>query len=454
VSWTRTSTVDAPPADPIGEVVAEAMAQLLVGSSVRLIYSPARAGAPGIDTTASGVTAASGAGPVGWRSTMEVRLDERLARLVPDTGPSPLGELAAALPVAGQRTAARFRSLGEQDEPVTPSVRRAVRDTLAIELLTSYLRARLAVAPGSTLTADIIDYLIGLSGTRVEAHDISHGVVVTDLPGDPPCLIVYPDDVRAAKRAPLLFDGERSVLVVDASGRARTELQRHRLDRSPANRSRRQPDAFSGTGALVGEATRRLGGLGFLLRADRTIWTYVDGQPLLVRRGDHWTAYPLELAVSIGDMIGGGEVAELIVGAAFEISARPIGAILAVVADAADLAPVVSPKDRYDLRHVSDGEGERPEVKLHHLIDADPLDHETLVRLAGLDGATIVDLDGRLLAYGAIVTSADSQHEGARTAAARTLSYTAEIVLKVSIDGDITIFRAGEAVTTLLGQRR
>lgn len=48
--------------------------------------------------------------------------------------------------------------------------------------------------------------------------------------------------------------------------------------------------------------------------------------------------------------------------------------------------------------------------------------------------------------------SADSQHEGARTAAARTLSSTALVVLKVSVDGDITIFRAGEAVTTLLGR--
>jgi DNA integrity scanning protein DisA with diadenylate cyclase activity len=73
------------------------------------------------------------------------------------------------------------------------------------------------------------------------------------------------------------------------------------------------------------------------------------------------------------------------------------------------------------------------------------------VRLATLDGATVLDREGRLLAYGAIVTSADSQHEGARTAAARTLSETAQVVLKVSVDGDITIFRDGTAVTTLLG---
>jgi len=37
------------------------------------------------------------------------------------------------------------------------------------------------------------------------------------------------------------------------------------------------------------------------------------------------------------------------------------------------------------------------------------------------------------------------------SAAARTLSLTALVVLKVSVDGDITVFREGRAVSTLLG---
>jgi DNA integrity scanning protein DisA with diadenylate cyclase activity len=73
-------------------------------------------------------------------------------------------------------------------------------------------------------------------------------------------------------------------------------------------------------------------------------------------------------------------------------------------------------------------------------------------RLAELDGATVLDRDGNLVAYGAIVTTSDSEHEGARTAAARTLSDHALVVLKVSVDGDITVFRQGRAVTTLLGR--
>jgi DNA integrity scanning protein DisA with diadenylate cyclase activity len=149
-------------------------------------------------------------------------------------------------------------------------------------------------------------------------------------------------------------------------------------------------------------------------------------------------------------MIGGGAAAQMVADAAFIISGQPRGAILAIVDDAAALDDVVPSKDRYDLRNELDPAAMRIETRLHHLIDAEGLDDRTLVRLATLDGATILDRDGRLLAYGAIVSSFDSQHEGARTAAARTLSERAQVVAMVSVDGDITIFRNGTAIATLL----
>jgi hypothetical protein len=174
-----------------------------------------------------------------------------------------------------------------------------------------------------------------------------------------------------------------------------------------------------------------------------------------VRRGEHWTAFPVELAASIVNMIGGGDrvdrVADIVARAAYMISARPQGAILAIIDEADSIATVVSTKDRYDLRNEIDPPAMRPETRLHHLIDGDNLDEHTLARLGALDGATVLDREARLIAYGAIVTTAGSEHEGARTAAARTLSQTALVVLKISVDGDITIFRNGAAVTTLLG---
>ena len=49
----------------------------------------------------------------------------------------------------------------------------------------------------------------------------------------------------------------------------------------------------------------RLGGIGFFLRADRTIWAFADGEPLLMRRAEHWTTFPLELAAAITNATGG-----------------------------------------------------------------------------------------------------------------------------------------------------
>lgn len=447
-------SADDQPADPVGRAVAEALGEILVGADIELSYT-APAGRLGAPPRSDAIAVATGPGPGDGRTTISVRLHPRLAELVGEDRRGSLEELLDALPDAGVRTAARFRSAGtDQPTSVGAPLRRAIRDTLAAEILSDYSESRIGRPIRSELIADTIDYLIELSGSRVEAHALTHGVVITDVLEDVPRLeFRYPADVQFAKRAPLLFDGRRSVLVIDPSGRARTEVQHHRLDRLARASTPVSTGAETSpeSGSLVAETTAVLGGLGLFVRADRTIWTFVDGQPLLVRRGEHWTAFPLRLSASISGMIGGGEVATLVARVAFMISARPEGAILAIVDGPERLDGVVSLKDRYDLRDEIDPNAMRAETRLHHLIDAEVLDEHTLARLATLDGATVLDREGRLLAYGAIVTSSDSQHEGARTAAARTLSEAAEVVLKVSVDGDITIFRDGAVLTTVLG---
>lgn len=443
------------PTDPVGEAVADALGEVLFGAAVSLTHTPTGSAPPeAVGTDDPGTASATGPGPRGWASsTITVRLEPRIARLL-ENGPSPLAELLRVMPAAGLRAATQLRQDVGDGARLTLAVRRAIRDTLAAEILTAYLRSRLGSGEGADLVGDTIDYLIELSGTRVEAHDLTHGVVIADVLRDVPRLeLRYPDALRSAKRAPLLFDGRRSVLIVDPAGRARTELQRHRFDRlAPPADAAMADDIWLDSGSLVARATRTLGGLGFFVRADRSIWTFVDGQPLLIRRSEHWTAFPVELGTSISNMIGGGRAAGIVARTAFMISSRPQGAILAIVDDPDRVASVVSAKDRFDLRDEIDPPAMRPETRLHHLIDADGLDEQTVARLAALDGATILDRDGRLVAYGAIVTTADSEHEGARTAAARTLSQSALVVLKVSVDGDITIFRDGAAVTTLLGR--
>ncbi len=448
----RTSSTGEVPDDPVGLAVAEFVAGVLWKASVELHYDPvgpltsAPPSPPDIALRATRVVLD------GWCTTMVVHLDEQVAGLLTPGGGAPPKPLAT-IPEAALLACATSAGVGTDDRSGTlsPSVRRALRDTVIVELLSQQGGA--GSAEPAWLLAEVLEYLIELSGTRVESHSLTHGVVITDAIEDVPRLSVsYPGGLRGAKRSPLLFDGQRSVLVVDRQGRARTELQRHRLDRLLPEAVRWGVDdtAFVDSGSLVALATRRLGGIGFFLREDRSIWTFVDGTPLVVRRGEHWTAFPLWLAAAIGSAIGGGRAVDLVVQAALMISVQPSGAILGIVDEPGDLDGTVEAKDRFDLRDQVDPEAMRAETKLHHLIDAGDMDAQTLARLAALDGATIVDRDGRLLAYGAIVTSADSQHEGARTAAARTLSITSLAVLKVSEDGEITVFRDGVVVGTLL----
>jgi hypothetical protein len=433
--------------------MADAIAEILRWSTVELHYSPE--GSPPPPPPDEPATAsATGPGPAGWQTTVTVRLRSRIAPML--TGASaPLVQMLHALPEAGLRAAARFSPAGDRTLPLTPALRRGLRDTIVVEALSRHPASDGVGPAASELIANTVEYLIELSGTRVESQDLTHGIVITDVLKDTPRLrFDYPADLRAAKRAPLLFDGQRSVLIVDGDGHPRTELQGHRLDRILSGAVPLDPDtaAFSFSGSLVGEATERLGGIGFFLRADRTIWVFASGQPLLLRRGEHWRAFPLELAATVATVSGAGEfAAEILVRAALLISAQRHGAILAVVANPDDLDGIVAPKDRYDLRNDTDPAAMQTETRLHHLIDAEDLDARTLARFAALDGATILDRHGNLLAYGAVVASAGSQQEGARTAAAMTLSRTAEIVLKVSVDGDITVFQAGEAVARLLG---
>ena len=437
--------------DPVGEAIRNFVAELLGTAHVQLTYH--RVGdIPIVDKTLlDDVIVAEASAEVhrGWITTITVGFGERAGARIES-----FPEALLAVPAAALRAAEAFI-----DAPIahtgrlTPSLERALRDTVIVELLSHHQGWTKPECTSTDLLAETLEYLIELSGARVESRNLTHGVIITDALADEPRLSVYyPSGLRDAKRSPLLFDGQRSVLIVDQHGRARTELQANRPDRlHPSAVTGPKIDLdFVDRGSLVALATRQLGGIGFFLREDRSIWTFLDGQPLVIRRSEHWSAFPLWLAKALGTAIGGGRAVDLIVSASLIVSMRSGGAIFGIVDGPDVLDGIVAIKDRYDLRNESDVDAMRPETRLHHLIDGSDLDAQTLARFGELDGATILDREGRLLAYGAIISSSDSEHEGARTAAAKSLSHHALAVLKVSEDGDITVFREGQPMVTLL----
>jgi hypothetical protein len=111
-----------------------------------------------------------------------------------------------------------------------------------------------------------------------------------------------------------------------------------------------------------------------------------------------------------------------------------------VVADDPEDPENLSPrKTKHALHHV---------VRGMHLSDIEPAILETI---ASLDGAVVVDLDGRLLTFGAILRIApealefDRAVQGARTLAGLAASQFGP-VLRVSEDGYLTMFLSGRRV--------
>jgi hypothetical protein len=89
-----------------------------------------------------------------------------------------------------------------------------------------------------------------------------------------------------------------------------------------------------------------------------------------------------------------------------------------------------------------------PEWLFHALLPSDKvisLGPSTLAMLASIDGATLINRKGELMAYGAIISSRPKGSEGARSAAALELSNKG-FVIKVSADGPIALYEGGREI--------
>lgn len=457
-------TVGSPPTDVWGRALGQFLAHLLDGVRVTLSYQRgdcplAPPAGPPPEADAAPWSCARRLED-GWVSVLSVSLHPAARELYPETGASLLPPELSDFPDAAVRALDRITGAsGPQatsGQALYPSVIDALHDVVVAEILAERVAQRAGMDEPQLdrvayLVSDVLSYLAELSRSRIEGHSPTHGVVIgAPHPGLAAATgpVRYPPDFRHLKRAPLLFDGLRAAVAVGADGLVHGDL----THRSLALLEAPVDETLAAHGDVVAAGSRALDGVGLFLRADGSVWVFDRGQPLLLRRGGHWRAIPFaSLTAGLGALAGSATVAGLVVRAALLASLEGEGAILAVAEDAAAVASMVEDKDRYDLvhHHLAEGPGSK-ESRLHQVVDADHPDVETLLRLAVIDGATIVDRQGRLVAYGAVVRSEASQAEGARTAAARNLSRAALLVVKVSEDGPVTVFRHGAELAAVL----
>jgi|SoiMethySBSTD1v2_1073268.scaffolds.fasta_scaffold00430_34 hypothetical protein len=203
-------------------------------------------------------------------------------------------------------------------------------------------------------------------------------------------------------------------------------------------------------------ATAQHGHVCAVLSPSREIKIFAEGTEMFTFRGAAWHLVDGQAKYRLwADAVGEEALAGRIFQTARDLSEAREGALFVVVREP-DVAvrQLVAPADRLDvpIREPGPGADGSEELSRRHLLHLlerrkiTDLDPSVFMSLAALDGATVTDRSGRLLAAGAILRHPPSQQldegagvEGARTTAAMAASQFGP-VLKVSEDGIITFF--------------
>jgi hypothetical protein len=214
------------------------------------------------------------------------------------------------------------------------------------------------------------------------------------------------------------------------------------------------------------KATRRGGHVCLVLTPAQEIKVFAEGTLAFAFSDARWRLLdiPTKFAAwtqAVGQACPRG-LAGRIFQAALNLSEDRRGALFVVLRNPSTSIPqLIAPADRIIEEIIADDPNDPDNLSprlakraLHHAVRGQSLmelDPAVLEAVAGIDGAVVTDLDGRLLTFGAILRIGPDALkvaravEGARTLAAQAASYHGP-VLKVSEDGFVTMFLGGRRV--------
>lgn len=303
--------------------------------------------------------------------------------------------------------------------------------------------------------ATCIEVLRVAALSSYENRPISSGVLCLGEPSGHPrhsTARLYGQPLTAVKTFYRLCDGLSTVFlvsddgllldVVDISHRAR-DIHRLPTVGSPcATPYRPHAAATLGTRDTV-----------IVLSPSHEIKVFAEGAHVFTFRNAAWHLLDVEAKYAQWmQAVGQRSIAERLFQAALDMADARQGALFVVLRDAESSAShLVAHVDRLDVSastRAAEGAAHANRRPLQYLMRGrhlDEIDDSVLRGLASLDGATVVDARGRLIASGAILMHPQEDlgyawvSEGARTTAALAASRYGP-VLKVSTDGVITCY--------------
>lgn len=265
-----------------------------------------------------------------------------------------------------------------------------------------------------------------------------------------------------------LCDGVRTVFVVDRHGDLTRAVDIGRWDeRAHGNRPLKHPCPRAY--ASHAKATQTGRHVCLVLTPSQEIKVFAEGTLAFAFSDARWRLLDIPTKYATWcEAAGKGcstNLAKVIFQAALNLSEDRKGALFVVLRDPDHSIPeLIAPADRI-VGEVATDDPQDPDnlsprlakQSLHHVVrgkDLFDLDDSVLEAIAGIDGAVVTDLDGRLLTFGAILRidpealKIARAVEGARTLAAVAASYHGP-VLKVSEDGFLTMYLGGRRVWEL-----
>ena len=308
--------------------------------------------------------------------------------------------------------------------------------------------------------AQVLELLRVAALSSYENRPISTGVVLLGTSEDPcrpharvtPGAPAFTEQLTAIKSFYRLADGLRTVFLANTDGRLLDIIDVDRWSREMCERVDLQAPCSQPYEAHA-RATLLHGHVCAVLSPSREIKVFAEGAELFAFRGGAWHLLDLQAKYELwATAVGDAHLARRLFQTALDLADAREGALFVVLREPeAAVTQLVAPPDRLDipgpipLKPV-DGPSRRDLLHLLEGRSVTDLDPTVFAALASLDGATVVDRTGRLLAAGAILRhpqSVDSEFgavvEGARTTAAMAASRFGP-VLKVSEDGIITFF--------------
>jgi DisA bacterial checkpoint controller nucleotide-binding len=263
-----------------------------------------------------------------------------------------------------------------------------------------------------------------------------------------------PDEFLTLKKYKALSDGFRTAYYVSATGEILNFVDLDRFDRRRLTEKHHYPYWAE----PIARASRE-GRCGVALSRQGDILVFDEGTLRFTYRYGRWQYWNhAHLVHLLRDLARAQRVPRSILGrvvgaiyrAALDVSFRRAGGLFVILHNRRNLSEVV--------RHgeaIADGKREKTDLEfdaviVKHAIQSLP--RAVAVELAALDGALVFANSGRLLAYGAVLQPRKAGKlrgtEGSRTKAAIGASNYG-LAIKVSSDGDITVYSEGKSFITM-----